>query len=1034
MRRAVILGLGGTGQGVIKRLTDLIDWRRNEHISQLPFIQYFEMDADRPSAAERDVNFYSLEVSKAAVDKFKDEHLQQGLHKWVDIDALETASDGGSRTRTKGKFIFMYHYNAIREAVETRMKNMMMAQNDKLSPVSKKKIYIVANAVSGTGSGSFVDCGYLMREIIKAEPTYRGDAKLNITLILTIPAMLNDGMKLRNAYHALEELNHYMSGGSYTFEHVQNPGQVMECNDKPFDFVYLIGPQRGKTTDSRQLEELIGEYIYNDIFSPSADTRDAARDNMNTYLRQADKARYSQSYMTFGFSTIEYPAAQIARAAAYRLAKNTLDLFLPEDDNTAIEYKYDEIYLREGDHRQSGTIYNRLLSDVTGSVINGEEYTINLVTQIDRLKDDEYASFKAYFDTAVLRDLPDKIDMGFMAEPAMTVSGYGQGTVTKAIRRNAEILRGETDDGWDHIIKNSLCDVVFTRQGGLLTARRLLDTVIEQVKNISNAPETSGNGADMREQLRDIVGQIDLIKGDFLLKPGGLHRMPINILFDRYKTILGEYQSARLQAATAGEARRLARHALQRLEDLRNQLEKFADSVVSWRRKLNTLYDESTRPKALNGHVIRRGQIPRLADELIQHVGLAYSRFMDLCRAAFNEWLFDASALTPFPVDQCKDIEDKIRKLYTEPLNRRNVVEQFMDEERERAYAPDADPSEVVNLGKVTAQNVNAMADLFISMTINDALAINNPELTEPRWYFYPDGDNHQNGQSGNAFTKILQGLNIVTEWAEQVHESSDNFSILFLREKGCFALRYLDFASDPMTAAALRNTNNVDAINNKEVPNTYLGRIDVTFLPLQRISSDKWDELALLYLVSIISGTFNITDTSYIYEEVSDMSSVFYNTQAPIELPRVFRIAINKMQRTAELDRLKRANDSYRSARSADFVRKLHDFILNPALYGLLLDNQEDDERTIKRLLINEYVRKVPELARNWERLFPEDPLKTSDNLDYEFHVQDDRWPNTGFYCPKCLAFLGTGQHPDGTPDYAKGALLMKNHPKCYR
>jgi hypothetical protein len=952
----------------------------------------------------------------------------------VDIDALEAATDGGSRTRAKGKFIFMYHCNAIREAIETRMKNMMAAQNEKLSSVSKKKIYIVANAVSGTGSGSFLDCGYLMREIIAAEPTYRMDARLNITLILTIPAILNDDMKLRNAYHALEELNHYMSGGVYTFEHVQNPGQVVECHDKPFDFVYLIGPQRGKTTDSRQLEELIGEYIYNDIFSPSADTRDAARDNMNTYLRQADKARYSQNYMTFGFSTIEYPAAQIARAAACRFAQNTLDLLLPETSNAAIEYKYDVIYLRSDDHRQNGTIYNRLLSDVTGSVINGDEYTINLVTQIDRLKDDEYAVFKADFDTSALRDLPDKIDMGFMAETAATVSGYGQGTVTRAIRRNAEILRSETADGWDHIIKNSLCEVVFTRQGGLLTARSLLNTIIEQVKTIENAPETSGGGADMREQLRDIVGQMEEIKGDFLLKPGGLYKIPIDTLFKKYRIILDEYQSEKLKAATAREAKRLAKHVLQRLEEFRRQLEKFADSAISWRGKLNALYDEATQPRALNGHVIRQGQIPRLADELIQHVGLDYARFMDFCRTAFGEWLFESSILTPFPVDRCKDIEDKIRRLYTEPLNRRNVVDQLMDEERERAYAPGADPSEALNLGKVTVQNVNAMADRFISMTINDALAIDNPALTEPRWYFYPGGDSHQNGQSGNDFTKILQSLNVVTDWSSQVHESSDQFSILFLREKGCFSLRYLDFVSDPMTVAALRNTHDVDAINNREVPNTYLGRVDVVFLPLRRISSDRWDELALLYLVSIIAGTFTTTDTSYIFEEVSDSNSVFYNTQMPVELPRVFRSAINKMQRTADLDRLKRTNDAYISSNAEHFVKKLHDFMLNPALYGLSLDNPDDDKRTIQRLLINEYVRKMPELTLSWEKLFPGDPLKNSDNLNYEFHNKDDNWPNTGFYCPKCLAFLGPGQNPDETPDYAKGAQLMKNHPKCYR
>ena len=70
MRKALILGIGGTGGHAINRVRDLIEWRQNKHVENMPNIQYLELDADRsvmPESGEMSVILFSCKNKRSSL-------------------------------------------------------------------------------------------------------------------------------------------------------------------------------------------------------------------------------------------------------------------------------------------------------------------------------------------------------------------------------------------------------------------------------------------------------------------------------------------------------------------------------------------------------------------------------------------------------------------------------------------------------------------------------------------------------------------------------------------------------------------------------------------------------------------------------------------------------------------------------------------------------------------------------------------------------------------------------------------------------
>jgi hypothetical protein len=486
----------------------------------------------------------------------------------------------------------------------------------------------------------------------------------------------------------------------------------------------------------------------------------------------------------------------------------------------------------------------------------------------------------------------------------------------------------------------------------------------------------------------------------------------------------------RLNAATVKQARTLAKTVKTKLEIFKSRIDRFSDAIVTWRNRLQVDYQDVCKPQPLNGHVVMQNAVATLAESLKLNSSIDYEQVMAYLRGTYEEWL-SATDDNPLRETYKSAIEDGLRAAYYSRLGTKNVINEFILEEETKAQQPGADPQEAHNPGKSTVARVDAMSKLYISMTITDPLAITDSELTEAKWFFYPNGKNAGSNNISNQFAQILRSLAIVRNWTEQSHDSFDAYTIMFLEEKGCFAVRYLDLLTDRQMNEALDQITQSD-----NVPNTYLARMDVDFLPLKMISGERLDELKVALLVSVISGALQPDETSFVYRDKRAAKSIFSRTYRSIRLPRLYKSAIYRLQKEPRetLNTLKAYNDKYIAENQTEFLLNLHGFIADPSP-SILLNNPDVDKRDMERLLVEEFLKPRPVLFDAWNETFPDDPLEhASFNFEYVGKGEREGYINQGFYCKVCHQFIKDAVTLDGSPDFSKIPELKRQHSSCNR
>jgi hypothetical protein len=257
----------------------------------------------------------------------------------------------------------------------------------------------------------------------------------------------------------------------------------------------------------------------------------------------------------------------------------------------------------------------------------------------------------------------------------------------------------------------------------------------------------------------------------------------------------------------------------------------------------------------------------------------------------------------------------------------------------------------------------------------------------------------------------------------------------MFLHEKGCFPLRYLDLLSDPQMDIALKELSKMQTENGRPPLNTYKARLDVDFLPLELISSDRLDNLKIILIISVLSGALKPETSEFVYHNISAQKNSFDLNKNDLRLPRLYKSAVYQLHQfnRDKLNLLRQCNEDYIRDNTAEFLQRLYIFIQNPASYGFLLNNPNEDKNDMLRLL-KEYLLSNHELREKWNDAFPDSQI-TNDSTDFNYvhsYETNDTQPYTGFYCSICNQFIGNYTIND-EPDYNR-IREIKNIHSCNR
>lgn len=255
------IGLGGTGMKALVRLKQKIyqQIRPDDPSSAIPTygnIRFLAVDSD---ATE------SKGSGKAKLDgddlfPIKDDTLKlifSGDGKtqvkrdptlnWMNIDAIDTQinPNGAGGVRQIGRYLLMKKSKELRKKIEQKCTDALQHATGG----GRLNIYIFAGISGGTGSGTFIDTCYIVRDVLKANGWdgtaqvfgffFLPDVATSIPEVQKTPGALEYNQ--RNGYAAMKELDYLMDLKDNQDIFIQKyDGFDIETNEPPVDLCFLV--------------------------------------------------------------------------------------------------------------------------------------------------------------------------------------------------------------------------------------------------------------------------------------------------------------------------------------------------------------------------------------------------------------------------------------------------------------------------------------------------------------------------------------------------------------------------------------------------------------------------------------------------------------------------------------------------------------------------------------------------------------------------------------------------------------------------
>lgn len=1088
MRKAIIIGLGGTGIDVIKRVRTLIEWQHNVTMSQVQFVKFLGMDTSLDRGEPIGPDFVHLQVSSERIRSILQERQQQHIHNWLDPDVVGGAGaiqDGAGSVRMIGKLAFLEHFRDFHDMLRQKMDHLIPLGAAAIPPAmaglgafdGRVKIYVVGNAVSGTGSGGFVDVGFAVRHYINNDPQARLNAH-EITAIMTLPDDLQDKLKMANCYYALEELNHYISDNhNYQIDDPLSPGQMLSVPNqyRPFDFVYLLDTNRGLPNDPihshEQLEEVIGEYIFNDIFSPDAAVRDGRRDDVRQHFHRPDALGYFSRCMTFGMATIAYPITQVARACTFRFLVETINWWFnmsgpdttsgkrpwasmsyqsqPSNiDPTPYPAILGRLCLGDGDHNTAGSLHNALLQPMT---LGGKQ--VDVKGAIARLIDQTLRTFRGQ--SSALDRMEEQLERAFSGRwEYREGEGLPPGIVDEIIRQNSVRLMDQVPGQ----LKDEVVRLTFANHSGSPhSARKLLDEYIakrlEALKTRGGADEVTE--VDLKGRMQSVKEDLDELEKDLLMNsPMDLFRqIARRRVLLKYREAIVRYFNAKLTTRVMDAQAGIANGLEPTVALLSKRLSNFHDYMTTgWRTHLIRDYEAEIEPVPVNGYdLLNKNPEQEVSSQYASVVteGAKQNRIQQ-CLTELGKPGADLRKDLEVNLDTVSRFDREMMALRTtDPKTGAPTYRRYRPHEDALIQPVRANFHNVLGqqdilerfLVRGTEEDVRETekkSQLFISAPLADVHSIpyDMPRMMK-KWFFYPGGHTVPQGppalptnETQQFATMLNQALGNI-DWANESKDSHDRHTILFLRERGAFPVRLINHLQTMRNAAHHGSFTPTKKEWVGRASNPLASRVDVNFTPLDMNDRNKLVHARQVFLVAVAAGllerdgqTFRLSGTQHAgpVEQFIGQRSQSLGGVGPLPI-RPLEAAYVLYKNNDWLNSLEqRIDDARQSQGEGTMVVRIYAMLSAPEKHGLNLSASERDA-VFDDILIG-YVKADPVLLAAWDQTYP-DMLLSGMRLKATYHradvLQGGTHPRDGFYCNRCGGWvLNSEKFKDsqGNPD----------------
>jgi len=374
--KTIMIGLGGTGKEVLLRLRRLIV-ESFDHLDALPCIQFLHLDTDTTTAAQlqydrgakddplyEKIRFQPFERINLTIEGGSSKYLANinaypHIKEWFQtkgkIADLGDLGEGAGQVRMASRLGFYHKYNEVEAGLRQAERRLGSEKNrDIVSRLgfsfdpNVMNICVVASLAGGTGSGTFLDAGFLLKSM------FVDSTRIGLFFLPSFFAAYPGASRMKaNGYAALKELNHYSFGHSFVGNWTGREGKAIY--PPPFDYTYLLEGRNeanetiGSANEEYSAYQMVAETVFQEFsLGEFSGMKRAIRVNLKNFIDNAYVHNYweeessvsvqgvqgsirGDSYTTrfcsFGLSSIYFPVEKVHRACACRVAKDILDLW-----------------------------------------------------------------------------------------------------------------------------------------------------------------------------------------------------------------------------------------------------------------------------------------------------------------------------------------------------------------------------------------------------------------------------------------------------------------------------------------------------------------------------------------------------------------------------------------------------------------------------------------------------------------------------------------------------------------------------------
>ena len=372
----IIIGLGGTGVDALKVVKkkvyeQLIPDNPAAAIPEYKHIGFLAIDTDTIDTGNGEV--YSLEKSEClniSVDNLNrklkedtgntDEEGKQPPQEfaWLQPSLSLNGESGAGTIRQIGRYCVFKNIDDITNKIRSVMTNVIMNTG-----TTKVNVHIIAGISGGTGSGTFIDICYIIRELMDGNAKLFGyffmpDVNLNKQGIANTPLITN--RIKNNGYAALKELDYTMNleheGKTFSqFYGGANMYSVKKTSEHLVDLCHLISStdKKGAHISNGYMYSMnvVGEYILSYLSHVQVNTNNGTKVAPQTLeghlanvqaLVGAIKKKQGENlnYHILGASTAELPTREIGTYLASELYSRMKDGLTENkpNDHTVMEH------------------------------------------------------------------------------------------------------------------------------------------------------------------------------------------------------------------------------------------------------------------------------------------------------------------------------------------------------------------------------------------------------------------------------------------------------------------------------------------------------------------------------------------------------------------------------------------------------------------------------------------------------------------------------------------------------------------------